>query len=233
MLEVIAGYDPKDELTAFSVGRLPAEPYRSFANEQTLNGMRIGVIREHMDKKVFNEADVEAIDLTERAIGDLRRLGATIVDPGAGAHCFRAASTSIFRSIATGCSSSSIQIFFRWTPAGNPRRTASLSWWTCFSIRPASRPAPTIRNIAGASNNGMSKYMLNRYLRERGDANIKSLRDLIDKSKFYRDIRPEAGFMDRKAALEDIEQQLDARHGERLSGQARQSASRPAMHGAG
>ena len=84
MLEVIAGYDPQDELTAFSIGRLPAEPYRSFANERTLTGMRIGVIREHMDKKVFNEADVEANDLTERAIGDLRRLGATIVDPGAG-----------------------------------------------------------------------------------------------------------------------------------------------------
>src|ERR1700730_3658729 len=84
VLEVIAGYDPNDELTAFSVGRPPTEPYRSFANETTLNGMRIGVIREHMDKKVLNEADGEAIDLTERAIGDLRRLGATIIDPGAG-----------------------------------------------------------------------------------------------------------------------------------------------------
>ena len=57
VLEVIAGYDPKDELTAFSIGRLPAEPYRSFANERTLNGLRIGVIREHMDKRAFNEAD--------------------------------------------------------------------------------------------------------------------------------------------------------------------------------
>jgi Asp-tRNA(Asn)/Glu-tRNA(Gln) amidotransferase A subunit family amidase len=47
--------------------------------------------------------------------------------------------------------------------------------------------------------------MLTRYFRERGDANIKSLRDLIDKSKFYRDIRPEAGFVDRKAALEEID----------------------------
>ncbi len=75
VLEVIAGYDPKDELTAFSVGRLPAEPYRSFANEKTLNGMRIGVIREHMDKKVLNEADFAAIDLAERAIDDLRRAG--------------------------------------------------------------------------------------------------------------------------------------------------------------
>jgi amidase len=62
----------------------------------------------------------------------------------------------------------------------------------------------TIRNIAPASNAGLSKYMLNRYLRERGDPNIKSIGDLIDKSKFYRDIRPEAGFIDRKAALEEM-----------------------------
>jgi len=62
----------------------------------------------------------------------------------------------------------------------------------------------TIRNIGGAGNAGLSKYMLNRYLKERGDTNIKSLRDLIDQSNFYRDIRPEAGFVDRKAALEEI-----------------------------
>src|SRR5262247_1442938 len=68
VLEVIAGYDPQDELTAFSIGRLPSEPYRSFANEQTLNGLRIGVIREHMDKKAFNEADAESIDITDRAV---------------------------------------------------------------------------------------------------------------------------------------------------------------------
>src|SRR5262249_5637516 len=66
----------------------------------------------------------------------------------------------------------------------------------------------TIRNIAGSSNGGMSKYMVNRYLRERGDANIKSLGDLIDKAQFYRDIRPEAGFIDRKAALEETNKSM-------------------------
>src|SRR5947208_12736154 len=82
LLDAIAGYDPKDELTAFSIGRLPSEPYRNFANERSLNGIRIGVIREHMNKKLFNEADVESIDIADRAIDDLRRLGATIIDPG-------------------------------------------------------------------------------------------------------------------------------------------------------
>src|SRR5258705_5753846 len=59
VLQVIPRHDPTGQLTAFSIGRLPTEPYRSFANERTLNGIRIGVIREHMDQKVFNEADVE------------------------------------------------------------------------------------------------------------------------------------------------------------------------------
>src|SRR5262249_8592528 len=65
-------------------------------------------------------------------------------------------------------------------------------------------PGSTIRNIGGASDAALTKYMLSRYLRERGDANIKSIRDLIDKSNYYRDIRPDAGFVDRKAALETM-----------------------------
>jgi Asp-tRNA(Asn)/Glu-tRNA(Gln) amidotransferase A subunit family amidase len=205
VLEVIAGYDPQDELTSFSIGRLPLEPYRSFANERTLNGMRIGVIREHMDKKALNEADVEAIDLAERAINDLRGLGATIVDPGAeGAllqscidkyvplyrnRAFMEQHPDLFPSDASGKPSTDripllVDMYF------NPSRVP---------------PGTTIRNINGAGNSGMTKYMLTRYLRERGDANIKSLKDLIDKSKYYRDIRPEAGFVDRKAALEEID----------------------------
>ena len=63
---------------------------------------------------------------------------------------------------------------------------------------------PTIRSMGPASNSGQAKYMLSRYLKERGDANIKTIRDLINKSNFYQDIRPDAGFVDRKAALEDM-----------------------------
>src|SRR5207302_5548339 len=69
--------------------RLPSAPYRSFANERTLNGMRIGVIREHMDKRAFTESHVETIDFVGRGINDLRALGATIVDPGATGSLFQ------------------------------------------------------------------------------------------------------------------------------------------------
>jgi len=204
VLEVIAGYDPADELTAFSIGRLPSEPYRSFANEQTLNGIRIGVIREHMDKKAFNEADIEGIDLAERAIGDLRRLGATIVDPGPGGALFQ---SCIDKYVPFYRNRAFMQQFPELFPAdfnGKPS-TDRIARLVDMFYDPSLVPAGNnIRNIAGASDAGVTKYMLTRYLRERGDANIKSIRDLIDKSKYYRDIRPEAGFIDRKAALEEM-----------------------------
>jgi amidase len=205
VLDVIAGYDPRDELTAFSIGRLPAEPYWRFANERTLSGMRIGVIREHMDKKAFNEADVEAIDLTERAIADLRRLGATIVDPGVGGALLQ---SCLDKYVPLYRNRAFMEQFANVFPAGPDGKPATdrIEQLVDMFFDPSRVPSgSTIRNIAGASNPGLTKYMLTRYLRERGDANIRSLRDLIDKSKFYRDIRPEAGFVDRKAALEEID----------------------------
>jgi Asp-tRNA(Asn)/Glu-tRNA(Gln) amidotransferase A subunit family amidase len=208
VLEVIAGYDPKDELTAFSIGRLPAEPYRSFANERTLNGVRIGVIREHMDKKAFNEADVEAIDLTERAVGDLRRVGATIVDPGAGGALFQSCIDKYVPLYRNRVFIEQYPNLFPVDSSGKPSTDRISALVDMFLDPSRVPPGSTIRNIERASNNGLTKYMLNRYLKERGDANIKSLRDLIDKSNFYRDIRPEAGFVDRKAALEEFNNSL-------------------------
>ena len=204
VLEAIAGYDPKDELTAFSIGRLPTEPYRSFANERTLNGMRIGVIREHMDKKVFNEADFAAIDLTERAIGDLRRLGAAIVDPGPGGALLQSCFNKYVPIYRNRAFMEQYPNLFPADASGKPT-TDRIARLVDMFYDPSLVPAGSnIRNIAGASDAGMTKYLLTRYLRERGDANIKSIRDLIDKSKYYRDIRPEAGFIDRKAALESM-----------------------------
>src|SRR5437016_5183994 len=196
VLDVIAGHDPKDELTAFSIGRLPSEPYRSFANERTLNGIRIGVIREHLDKKLFNDADAESIDIAERAIGDLRRLGATIVDPGADGALFQSCINKyapLYRN----------KVFIEQFP--NLFSEDKISRLVDMFVDPSLVPAgPTIRSMGPTPNSGQAKYMLNRYLRERGDVNIKAIGDLINKSKFYGDIRPDAGFIDRKAALEEM-----------------------------
>ena len=208
VLDVIAGYDPKDELTAFSVGRLPSEPYRTFASERSLNGMRIGIIREHMDKKVLNEADGPAIDLTERAILDLRRIGATIVDPGPGGALFQACIDRYFPLYRN-------RVFTerypdRFPVDANGKASADhIAPLVDMYFDPKLVPSgTTIRSIGAAGSPALTKYMLARYLRERGDANIKTIRDLIDKSKYYRDIRPDAGFIDRKAALEEMNSAL-------------------------
>jgi Asp-tRNA(Asn)/Glu-tRNA(Gln) amidotransferase A subunit family amidase len=208
VLEVIAGYDPKDELTAFSIGRLPPEPYRSFASERTLTGMRIGVIREHMDKEAFNEADAETIDITERAIADLRQLGATIVDPGPGGALFQSCIGKYVPLYRNRVFTEQYPKLFPLDANGKPA-TDQISQLVDMFYDPSLVPAgSSIRTIGRASNDGVTRYMLTRYLRERGDANIKSIKDLIDKSKYYRDIRPDAGFVDRKAALEQMNKSL-------------------------
>ena len=82
ILDVIAGYDPSDELTAFGIGRRPPQPYPTFAHATRLDGVRIGVVREYMNKTLFTKADEQTIDIVSAAVGDLQKLGATIVDPG-------------------------------------------------------------------------------------------------------------------------------------------------------
>jgi amidase len=208
VLDVIAGYDPKDELTAFSVGRLPAEPYRSFANERSLNGMRIGVIREHMDKSVLNEADGPAIDLTERAILDLRRIGATIVDPGPGGALFQTCIDRYFPLYRNRVFTERYPDRFPVDANGKASADHIAPLVDMYFDPKLVPPGTTIRNIGAAGSPALTKYMLSRYLRERGDANIKTIRDLIDKSQYYRDIRPDAGFIDRKAALEEMNSAL-------------------------
>ncbi len=204
VLDVIAGYDPKDELTAFSIGRLPSEPYQNFANERKLDGVRIGVIREHMDKKLFTEADVESIDIVERAINDLRGLGATIVDPGAGGALFQ---SCVDKYVPIYRNRNFIEQFPNLFPVDTEGKPTSdrIATLVDMFLNPSLVPSgPTIRNLGPAPNFGQAKYMLSRYLKERGDSNIKTIGDLINKSNFYRDIRPDAGFIDRKAALEEI-----------------------------
>ena len=83
VLSVIRGYDEKDERTVLSIGRLT--PYATATN---LTGIRIGVLREYMSRS-FGKADEESVVLAENAIADLRKLGATVIDPGPDGELFK------------------------------------------------------------------------------------------------------------------------------------------------
>ena len=82
LLDAIAGYDPNDPVTAYAAGRTP-DSYVDGLDPDGLRGARIGVIREPMDA----ETDPESGDyrqvrrLVDRAVADLRRLGAAVLDP--------------------------------------------------------------------------------------------------------------------------------------------------------
>ena len=76
ILEVIAGYDPKDEVTRHSKGKIPSS-YTQFLDADGLQGARIGVLRTLSE----NNVDPQVHALFERAIDALNAAGADIVDP--------------------------------------------------------------------------------------------------------------------------------------------------------
>jgi amidase len=82
VLDAIAGYDPKDPVTAASYRRIP-ESYTAFLQPNGLRGMRFGVIRQPMDKQTdTNAADYKEIRaMIDRVVGVLKTRGAEIVDP--------------------------------------------------------------------------------------------------------------------------------------------------------
>ena len=199
VLDVIAGYDPADDLTVYSIGRIPREGYASFAKETRLDGIRIGVVREFMDKRLFTQADYESIDIVERAVEDLRKLGATIVDPGAKGALFQ---ECIDRHIPRNLNTTFIKQF----PSVFAEGTDQVSTLVDMYTDPARVPHKlTIRDFGRTGEvQGESKYYFDRYLRKRGDANIKNLTDLINKSRYYKDtFGRDTRFRDVRAVLVD------------------------------
>src|SRR5262245_52707591 len=201
ILDVIAGYDPKDEMTVFSVGRTPAQPYSSFATTRRLEGMRIGVVREYMSKKLFSKADEESIDIVERAIDDLRKLGATIVDPGREGTLFQSCISRYGPELLNAALTRQYRELFPVNASGQAE-SDHIATLLDMHTDPARAPQDlSLRTLNTLGVQGESKYMINRYLRERGDANIKTNADLITKAKFYQD----PNFPDRKQAREIAE----------------------------
>ena len=192
ILDVIAGYDPKDPFTAASVGRLPSTSYLQATTARSLAGLRIGVVREYLNRKLLAQADTESVDLVERAIGVLKTLGATVVDPGPEGALFQ---SCIAKAAPELLSSAFVRQY--------PQQGDAIASLVEMHADPARVPAGlTLRTLGGGfGDSGEDKYQMNRYLRERGDANIKTNGDLIAKGTFYDD----PNFPNRRAAREQSE----------------------------
>lgn len=99
-LDVMAGYDPQDPITARSIGNIPTpdsshrgDSYTDYLDEDGLKGVRIGIFRDYFgikadeideDVETKEEAAEDAAKVTRvlnEAIEELDQLGAEIIDP--------------------------------------------------------------------------------------------------------------------------------------------------------
>ena len=213
VLQVIAGYDPKDELTVFSVGRLPPQPYDAYARELQLDGLTIGVVREYMDKSLFTEMDRETIDIVDRAVSDVAALGARIVDPGPSGSlfgdCVHRYGPQLYNELFTR----QYPMLFPVDAAGKATSDHLATLVAMAEDRTLVPEALTLRTLPDGAATGESRYMMNRYLAERGDAEIRSNSDLVAKSSFHDDPQ----FPDRRAARERQEQTIELDMSERMA----------------
>ena len=75
MLDVIAGYDPNDPITAFSAGHIPAT-YTASLDAGGLKGARIGLLTDFMGREPIHEDVNRAV---ESAVTRMTAMGATVV----------------------------------------------------------------------------------------------------------------------------------------------------------
>lgn len=88
VLEIMVGYDPNDPITRYSEGKTPKN-YSQFLLKNGLKGARIGVLRELCENPPGSSglagsaamADPEVKALFEKAISDMKAMGAVIIDP--------------------------------------------------------------------------------------------------------------------------------------------------------
>jgi len=82
LLDVMVGYDPEDPLTSRGVGHVP-ESYTKFLDKNGLKGARIGILRDSMGFDAEPDSDdfKKIAEVFDRAVGELKAVGAEIVDP--------------------------------------------------------------------------------------------------------------------------------------------------------
>ena len=194
-----------------------------------LKGLRIGVLREYMDKKLFTPADAESIDIVEKALPELKKLGAEIVDPGAGGALFQSCLAKYDPHVHQAKFIKQHKQLFPFDDKGKPQGDHVALLVELFFDQSKFPDGPSIRGLGPAQTLGDRKYVLNRYLRERGDKNIQSIDDLIAKSNFY---TPGVGLPGQEADAGHAQRGNDARCGRPPAAALRRAADRHAVPGA-
>jgi amidase len=82
LLDSMVGYDPDDPVTGHGVGHVP-DSYSAGLDNAAIEGARIGILRESMGFASEHDTDdfKQVSEVFDRAVADLRKTGAEVVDP--------------------------------------------------------------------------------------------------------------------------------------------------------
>ena len=169
LLEVLAGYDPKDPATAACAVQ-PRLSYARFAGGKSLRGKRLGVLRDLMIEA--SRADRDPIRVANEAIADMKKAGATIIDP-----------VNVDKTIADLLPYLEPGWLVKNFPAAFPESAKPIDRIVSMAfdhgLIPSGARGVNLRMLAAQPRGNEAHYAINRYLRERGDAKCKNLEDML------------------------------------------------------
>src|SRR5262245_60445382 len=174
MLEVLAGDDPRDVITAVAHGRQPVV-YSNHIGRHSLTGRRLGVVRDFMIEASI--ADRDNIRIGNEALADMKNLGATLVDP-----------VDFSRAVAEIMTAYEPSFFSQAFPAAIPAGTRPIDQLAAIAGDPKLLPLGArgvkLRMLAAQNPRVEARYALDLYLKERGDKKFRSVEDLYNTKSF-------------------------------------------------
>jgi amidase len=174
VLEVLTGADPRDEVTSLAYGVKPV-PYQQHANKTSLAGKRLGVVRDFMIEATL--ADRDSIRVANAALAEVKRLGATLVDP-----------LDFHAAIAEVMTAYEPSFFTQAFPEALKSESKPMDRLVTFASDPKALPGGArgvnLRMIAGQRRGEEGKFALNLYLKERGDPKFRSVEDMFASKAF-------------------------------------------------
>jgi Asp-tRNA(Asn)/Glu-tRNA(Gln) amidotransferase A subunit family amidase len=169
MLEVLAGYDRKDPVTAACAAQ-PKASYSRFAGGKALRGKRLGVLRDLMIEASL--ADRDNIRVANAAIADMKKAGAVIIDP-----------VDVDKAIAELISYLEPGWLARNFPDAFPQSVEPIDRIVSMAFDhqmiPTGARGVNLRMLAAQPRGNEAHYAMNRYLRGRGDGKFKSIEDMF------------------------------------------------------
>jgi Asp-tRNA(Asn)/Glu-tRNA(Gln) amidotransferase A subunit family amidase len=169
MLEVLAGYDPKDPVTAACTTQ-PKVSYTRFVAGGGLHGKRLGVLRDFMIEA--SRADRDSIRVANEAIADMKKAGAVIVDP-----------VNVDKVIADLLPYLEPGWLLSNFPNAFPETVHPVDHIVSMAfdhkLVPTGVRGVNLRMLAAQPRGNEARYAINRYLRARGDAKFRSIQDMF------------------------------------------------------